>query len=291
MRHESTHEAQTDGVSSAAAAGYTAADRDAAEAGDGRGGGGPMRVGSLFSGIGGLDLGFHRAGFEIAWMCEKDEFCRKVLRKHWPNTPIYDDVNTLRNPEPVDVLIGGFPCQDISNANPERRGLDGERSGLWWAMHRLARDLRPRYVVLENVAALAVRGLDSILGALSALGYDAEWETLSACAFGAPHVRKRLFVVAYRDGFRQLQPEGCITDERRRLGDRCAEGGRRHWAAEPAVARMAHGVPYRLDRERGLGNAVVPQVAEYVARCVRQHAEARGEWGRRHDAPPMSAAV
>lgn len=263
-----------------------------------------MTVGSLFSGVGGLDLGFERAGFEIAWVCEKDEFCRKVLSKHWPTVPIYDDVTTLRTPPAVDVLAGGFPCQDISEAG-KGAGLDGERSGLWWEYLRLIRQLRPRYVVAENVSELASRGLDAVLGSLAELGYDAEWETLSSCAFGAAHTRERVFVVAYRHSERK---EARWTqrgrDDTEALAGRewdteylhpptVAGRGpiRRIRPCESDVAGIAHGVPDRVDRNRALGNAVDPHVAEYVARCVRQHAEARGEWGHRHDTPPMKAAV
>src|SRR5690606_29432327 len=145
-----------------------------------------MTVGSLFSGIGGLDLGFERAGFTIRWMCEREPFPRSILAKHWPNVPCYDDVRTLTEPEPVDVLIGGFPCQDISEAG-RGAGLGGERSGLWWEMYRVASAMRPRYIVIENVKRLVQKGLDTLLSSLAEIGYDAEWETLSSCAFGAPH--------------------------------------------------------------------------------------------------------
>src|SRR5690554_5265326 len=116
-----------------------------------------MTVGSLFSGIGGLDLGFERAGFTIKWMCEKDEYARRVLRKHWAEVPLYDDIEELKNPPYVDVITGGFPCQDISLAG-KGAGLDGDRSRLWWEMHRIISEVRPRYAVMENVAALVNRG-------------------------------------------------------------------------------------------------------------------------------------
>src|SRR5262245_38887752 len=125
-----------------------------------------MTVGGLFSGIGGFELGFQRAGFEIRWMVEIDPFCRAVLKKHWPDVTCYEDVRTVGNElERVDVLCGGFPCQDISLAGAGA-GLDGERSGLWREFARLIRLLRPKYIVVENVSALLIRGMGRVLGDL-----------------------------------------------------------------------------------------------------------------------------
>lgn len=166
-----------------------------------------MTVGSLFSGIGGLDLGLHWAGFETKWFCEIEKFPQAVLRKHWPHVPIIEDVRnvTTGNVQRVDVIAGGFPCQDISWAG-KGRGIDydlseqeGTRSGLWWEMWRVIRDLRPRYVIAENVPALTHRGLDIVLGSLAEIGYDAEWQTISAASVGAPHIRERVFIVAYEN--------------------------------------------------------------------------------------------
>jgi len=155
----------------------------------------------LFAGIGGMDLGLDRAGMECRWQVEIDQFCRKVLTKHWPDVPKYEDVREVgaHNLEPVDVIAGGFPCQDISLAG-KGAGLEGERSGLWWEYHRIIRELGPRYVIVENVRALTVRGLDAVLGSLADIGYDAEWQMLSAEAVGAPHRRDRIFIVAYLGG-------------------------------------------------------------------------------------------
>jgi DNA (cytosine-5)-methyltransferase 1 len=167
-----------------------------------------MKVLSLFSGIGGLDLGFEWAGFETVAFCEIEEFPRKVLNKHWPNVPIIEDVrNVTKESVPrVDVIIGGFPCQDISYAG-KGAGIDydlseqeGTRSGLWWEYWRTIRELRPRYVVAENVSALTNRGLDIVLGSLAQIGYDAEWQIVSAAGVGAAHIRERIFIVAYPSG-------------------------------------------------------------------------------------------
>lgn len=279
-----------------------------------------ITVGSLFAGIGGFDLGFERAGFDVIWQCEKDDYCQRVLNKHWPDTPVYDDVQTLYTydgPSPTrpDVLIGGFPCQDISLAG-KGAGLEGERSSLWWEFARIIRLVRPRYAVLENVRALVNRGLPAILGWLARHGYDAEWQIVSAAALDAPHLRERVFIVAHRRGKRRAawRPNHRSNDrhesatkyrlemadtnsgrqsrdkeaqtrrdkirppaKRQSHIDRCcvferSSAKRGEWAAEPNVGRVADGVPSRVDRLKGLGNAIVPQVAEYVAACVRDHA-------------------
>lgn len=226
----------------------------------------PMAFGSLFAGIGGFDLGFERAGLTCQWQVEIDPFCQKVLAKHWPDVRRHDDVRTFPPTEgdwSVDVICGGFPCQDISSAG-KQAGIDGERSGLWREYIRIVRQIRPRYVVVENVAALLVRGIDQVLGDLAASGYDAEWDCLPASAFGLPHSRERVWLVAYRDQARELQSQRMFTQERRRFSNRrqaidwiLSSGG---------IFRSHDGIPAGLDRVGALGNAVVPQVAEWIGR-------------------------
>ena len=295
--------------------------------------------GSLFAGIGGFDLGFERAGFECRWQVEIDDYATKILEKHWPKVHRERDIRecNANNLERVDCIIGGFPCQDISYAG-RGAGLDGERSGLFFEAIRLVRELQPRAIVLENVAALLTRGLDRVLGTLAEIGYDAEWHCIPAAAVGAPHIRDRVFVIGIRnmaqypyginersvrerkklkqdatasgnsgrqdssqvaDTMRQGPPserheareqggprqrgenvadseiEGLERREvRRDFGSRfpgLREGGRPisdHWSVEPAVGRVANGIPSRVDRLRCLGNAIVPQVAEVVARMA-----------------------
>lgn len=222
-----------------------------------------MKFGSLFSGIGGMDLGLERAGMECAWQVEIDPFCRKVLTKHWPKVPKYNDVREVgkHNLERVDLIAGGFPCQDISNAG-KCAGIGGEQSGLWSEYFRLIRELRPRYVVVENVAALLVRGVDRVLGDLAACGYDAEWQVLSACAFGAPHTRERLFIIAHPDsgGCDRVMPAG-LSRNAGQAPERCS-----WWEAEPAIPRVDRGTPGRV--VRAAGNAVVPQVAEWIGKRI-----------------------
>jgi DNA (cytosine-5)-methyltransferase 1 len=161
-----------------------------------------MNVLDLFSGIGGFSLGLERAGMRTVAFCEREPFCRQVLAERWPGIPCYDDVRTLTADRlaadgiNVDAICGGFPCQDISVAG-SGAGLGGARSGLWSEYARLIGELRPRYVIVENVSALLSRGLDRVLGDLAALGYDAEWHCIPASAVGAPHRRDRIWIVAY----------------------------------------------------------------------------------------------
>ncbi len=160
-----------------------------------------LTIGSLFSGIGGLELGLERAGLgPVVWQCETDPFCCEVLRSHWPDAGRFNDVRDIIYLSPyhqTDILCGGFPCQDISDAG-KRAGISGKQSSLWGEFARIVGLVRPRYVVVENVSALLGRGMGTVLGDLAALGYDAEWDCIPAQAVGAPHRRDRIFVVAWR---------------------------------------------------------------------------------------------
>ncbi len=161
-----------------------------------------MRLLDLFSGIGAFSLGLERAGFQTVAFCEVEPFCQAVLRKHWPNVPIYDDVCHLTAArlradgiDRIEAICGGFPCQDISVAG-SGAGLDGERSGLWREYARLVGELRPVHVIVENVGALRGRGLARVLGDLATFGYDAQWHVVPAAAIGAPHLRERVWIIA-----------------------------------------------------------------------------------------------
>jgi DNA (cytosine-5)-methyltransferase 1 len=228
---------------------------------------------SLFSGIGGLDLGLDRAGWSCAGQVEIDPYCRSVLERHWPEVPRHDDVRTApawwlgRGGAAVDLVAGGFPCQPFSIAGPQL-GTADDRWGWPW-MCDVVRAVRPRYVLVENVAAL-VRDSDAfgwILGDLHRLGFDARWNVVTACAAGAAHPRRRVFLVAHPRG--EGLPRLDAPVQRVDLQP-VAEAARRHWAAEPGVARVADGVPRRLvaDPVRGLGNSVVPFVAEQFGRVI-----------------------
>ena len=258
-----------------------------------------MTFGSLFAGIGGLDLGLERAGMTCAWQVEIDDYCNKVLAKHWPDVPRFKDVCEVgkHNLAPVDLICGGFPCQDISFAGKGAGIEEGTRSGLWSEMHRIICELRPRYALMENVSALLVRGLGRVVGDLAESGYNCEWDCIPAAAVGAPHRRDRVFIIAHRRGLRchaggakqPLQrlgqdgedgivanPTGAGPGEMLRQGRGLPCEPRRScwpriaWATEPDVGRVANGVPARVDRLKGLGNAVVPQVAEYVGRLIME---------------------
>lgn len=165
-----------------------------------------LKVLDLFSGIGGFSLGLERTGgFETVAFCEIEEFPRKVLAKHWPGVPCYEDVRELpfhlEGVQSAEVVTAGFPCQDISFAG-KGAGLAGERSGLWWMVRRTLRLVRPRLALLENVAALLDRGMGTVLGSMAAIGYDAEWHCIPLSAFGAPHRRDRVSILAYPEGER-----------------------------------------------------------------------------------------
>lgn len=246
-----------------------------------------MTFGSLFSGIGGMDLGLERAGMECRWQVEIDPFCTRVLEKHWPGVKRYGDIRAVDGSAlaAVDCIAGGFPCQDVSGSGP-RIGIDGPRSGLWGQFARLIGEIRPKFALVENVSGLFVRGIGRVLGDLADLGYDAEWSVVPACALGAPHSRERVFILAYPgqhfDG--RLVPvssaaqalgwkEGqwCADRQFAQMGTEADSGIPRlaeWWRTEPAMGRMAARVPGRVDRLRVLGNAVVPQVAEWIGRRI-----------------------
>ena len=353
-----------------------------------------MKVGSLFSGIGGIELGFERAGgFDVKWFVENDLYAQAVLKKHWPSVPVYGDIRQIdfRVLEPVDVLTGGFPCQDISNAG-KRVGINGARSGLWKEYLRAIGEIQPKIVFVENVSALTYRGMLTILGDFAQVGYDAEWHCVPASALGAPHRRDRIYImahaiksgqlrkeqlennrggkqresendfnekgkirsetVAYTNSFRRdsrnkveqgqekngTEIEGrsgnpnvahstcnrweqgtnrqfsstskemadCNGKEFSRgkqssfgkgqsketLSKRsgfvsnannnnnweqckkslCEKNRRETWATDARVLRVANGIPNRVDRIKCLGNAVVPQVAEFFAEIIKEKA-------------------
>lgn len=230
-----------------------------------------MKVLDLFAGIGGMSLGLERAGMRTVAFCEIEEFPRRVLAKHWPEVPQYDDVRTLTAERltadgiSVDVICGGFPCQDISLAG-RMAGADGEKSGLWREVVRLISDLRPRFVVLENSPVLRSRGLENILGELSALGYDAEWHCIPANAVDAPHRRDRLWVIAYPSGER----DGFPPFEIRAGWDQSQHSS--WWDTQPSVCRVVDAVSAEPHRLKALGNAVVPMIPELIGRAIMEHA-------------------
>jgi len=244
--------------------------------------------GSLFSGIGGMDLGLERAGMKCAWQVEIDDYATRVLAKHWPAVPRFRDVRECgkHNLSAVDLIVGGFPCQDISNAG-KRAGIEGERSGLWSEYYRIICELRPRYVLVENVAALLGRGMGRVLGDLASLGYDAEWSVLSACSMGAPHSRERVFLVAYptgvgfiwqwptgggHGGTKSTRGKATIGNSHgivAQMGHPISAGS---WKSsrysQSKILGVADGLSRELDELHGLGNAVVPEVAQWIGERI-----------------------
>lgn len=233
-----------------------------------------LRVLDLFSGIGGFSLGLERTGgFETVAFCEIEEFPRRVLAKHWPGVPCYHDVRELtadtlrRDGIAVDVICGGFPCQDISNAG-KRAGMGGERSSLWLEYDRLVGEIRPCLVVVENSGALNIRGLDSVLGCLAARGYDAEWADIPAAFVGAPHWRSRQWIVAYPQRgewrqepyFRQVGRMGRVQQSVPWDID---------WETALSILRgLDDGLPRSVASTDGYRNAVVPQIPELIGRAI-----------------------
>ena len=310
-----------------------------------------LTVGSLFSGIGGFDLGLERAGMKIIWQSEIDLFACKVLKKHWPDVPNLGDINKIdwTNIERPDVICGGYPCQPFSTAG--KRGGATDPRHLWPAMFNAICLLRPRYALMENVRGHLSMGFGDVLGDLASIGFDAEWQVIPAAAVGAPHKRDRVFIVAYPNNRRDRTPEcdvkqsGSSGKQKRQIFAQHGIGGRGAemadtkgeqsdvgqrgndktqsrkqglqtqvrtgntnvayaesstrrdaqpyglqtvfgqttefrksgctsrtigdwWKVEPSVGRVANGVSNRVDRLRGLGNAVVPQVAEHIGRII-----------------------
>ncbi len=292
---------------------------------------------SLFSGIGGIDLAAEWAGFETVCFVEKDVYCQKVLRMHWPDVPILEDIfdvtkETVTNSAslrgrgihrfrreqervglesnsgirgsqpnsrtadfPITLITGGFPCQPVSTAG-KQRGKEDDR-WLWPEMLRVITEIRPRWVVAENVAGLIRMGLDDCISDLENSSYAVEPYLIPACAVNAPHRRDRIFIVAHangdgeptqsindREGQGQL---GIVADSdsliRKQGRNNPTEKQSRHgkgvsgtrpkndwWAVEPDVGRVAHGVPSRVDRLRALGNAVVPQQIYPILKAIAE---------------------
>ena len=271
-----------------------------------------FQVLDLFSGIGGFSLGLERTGgFKTAAFCEIEEFPRRVLKKHWPDVRIYKDVRELNAQRLADdgiipdVITGGFPCQDISVAG-KQGGIEAERSGLWGELCRLIGDIRPRFAIVENVANLLSgpseqRGgwFGKVLGDLAQIGFDAEWEVISAKDVGCPHLRERVWIVANAgckhgesgaevdEILRGVSKNGEVSGraERPSKTQFVADGRNKLWSAkprlgrdlldgvspwmdEPDIPRVGVGIPDRSKRLKGIGNAIVPQIATLIGQAI-----------------------
>jgi DNA (cytosine-5)-methyltransferase 1 len=231
-----------------------------------------ITVGSLFSGIGGLDLGLEQAGMKTIWQVEYDDWARGKLDENFPHTTKYKDVREVgkHNLEPVDLIAGGFPCQDVSWAGPGE-GLSGERSGLWFEYLRIICELRPSYIIVENVAALLNRGAGRVLADLAGIGFDAEWETLRASDFGAPHRRDRFFLVAYANQINGQARMGSESHGPRQIFSRGNQERIPIWlqAAQRFIG-VDDGVHGRFYQQivSGYGNAVCPPVAKWIGERI-----------------------
>lgn len=245
-----------------------------------------MRVLDLFSGIGGFSLGLERAGMETVAFCEIEEFPRKVLQKHWPEVPIYDDVRQLTAERlradgitPIDLVCGGFPCQDISTCGKQAGIKEGTRSGLWSECARLLREVRPNYAIFENVTALLSgdegRWFQRILWDISKVGYDAEWHCIPASELGAHHHRDRVWIIAYSTKKRYAS-ELLKKEHFKNMG---------HFSKAPLLLHTSiwndnvrdnrslrddDGFPEMLGQLNGYGNAVVPQIPEIIGRVIME---------------------
>jgi DNA (cytosine-5)-methyltransferase 1 len=263
-----------------------------------------VRVLDLFSGIGGFSLAATRLGFEVAGQVEIDPWCRRLLAQHWPDVPRLADIHDVKGDEfgTVDLVCGGFPCQPFSVAG-ERRGSDDDRA-LWPQMLRVIAATRPRWVIGENVTGIISMELDTCLADLEGIGYSAWPVVIPAIGVDAPHRRERVWILAHDD--RRAAPEQIPSQERQDspltgdVGAYVADAtgkrqqgsgepqppihptsyrngqasqpvdGRKQcvWEPEPGMGRVAHGVPHRVDRLKGLGNAIVPQVAQEIMRAM-----------------------
>lgn len=255
-----------------------------------------LKVLDLFSGIGGFSLGLERTGgFETVAFCEIEPFPRKVLAKHWPKVPCYDDVRTLTAERlaadgiAVDVITGGFPCQDVSVAGIKKGVGEGTRSGLYAEVIRLASDIRPKFIILENVAGLLSGPAEqpggwfgAVLSDLASIGYDAEWENIPASTLGGIHSRERVWIMAYPNsvGFQGLRNKfGVNPATSEMLFKRKIQVGKTHYdgffgsfwdAYATRVFRVCDGVPNRAHRIKACGNAVVPQIPELIGNAILQ---------------------
>lgn len=251
-----------------------------------------MTHGSLFSGIGGFDLAAEHAGFQNVFQVENNPWCLRVLEKNFPNVVRYGDIIRF-NAKPyagqIDLLTGGFPCQPFSFASPNRKGKTDNRY-LWPEMFRVIDEIRPRFVIAENVPGIIRLALDQVLFDLESIGYTVWPFIIPACAKDAPHRRDRVWIIACQKHFktntqrrnttqtrkiprdtenlvfsdtvgngRKQHKSPSFSNQTSRHGRRTPES-RSYWQDKPGICRVADGIPYRMDRIRGLGNAVVPEV-------------------------------
>jgi DNA (cytosine-5)-methyltransferase 1 len=271
-----------------------------------------MTHGSLFSGIGGIDLGFEWAGIETKWQVEIDPYCRELLGKRFPNAKQFEDVKDIYRftheyrdvygdreimwcdrhdmdfsdckcvgcsqwddeMEQVDIISGGFPCTDISQIKRGAKGLKGDQSGLWSEMYRVVGLLQPQFVLIENVPMLTIRGGVRVIADLAEIGYSTEWQIVGADDVGAWHRRKRIWIVAYPNGSmlerytRNEIQDKVWPDEIRRTGESYWSSSWTEVASK--LCRENDGIPKRVDRLKGIGNAVVPHIPYIIGKRLKE---------------------
>ena len=225
-----------------------------------------LKIIDTFSGIGGFSYAAEKlvGGFQTIQFVECEPYAQKILKKHWPNVPIHDDIKTYK-PEPysADVICGGFPCQDISIAGQGKGITEETRSGLFYELIRVIRLVRPKFIVLENVAAILNNGLGIVLGELAQAGFDCEWACIPASALGACHIRDRWWLVAYPSSNRLQGKVGARIYRSTWASQncRCLNPNWRSYVSQPVLPRGSDGLRNRVDRTKALGNSIVPQVA------------------------------
>ena len=239
-----------------------------------------LKVLDLFSGIGGFSLGLEATNyFETVAFCEIDQYCQKILKKHWPNIPIFEDIKKLNGKElpKIDVITGGYPCQPFSVAGQQKADKDPRH--LWPEYFRLIKELRPTWVIGENVGGHIKLGLDSVLSDLESENYSARVFSISASSIGAKHQRERIWIVANSNSeglFSSSVTRDNGQDEKKsddQFTRRCSptygrQDLQRDWTFEPDVGRVAHGVSNRMDRLKCLGNSVVPYIPFLIGECI-----------------------
>ena len=246
-----------------------------------------LTVGSLFSGIGGIDLGLERAGHRVLWQSEIDKYACRVLKKHWPEIPNLGDVKKINWSEVpnVDIIAGGYPCQPFSTAG-KRKGKEDPRH-LWPYVLDAIRTIRPRYALMENVRGHLTLGFGDVLADLAGCGYSAEWQIISAASVGAPHRRDRLFFVAYPDDPRDRAPERDMERERSTrfvFGDNSLDG------ISGCSSTMADSTGRRLEeREPESETTEDPRLGSYeVGTMANANGEQFGQFGSSCDAASES---
>lgn len=231
--------------------------------------------GSLFSGIGGFELGAEMAGIETLWNCEIEKFQGEILKTKFPHAERYTDITKAVGLGYVDIISGGFPCQDISVAG-KREGIKGKRSGLWGEMYRIIWEVMPKYIIIENSPALVISGFEQVLCDLSKIGFNAEWQCISNYAFGYPHKRERLYLIAYSDKVRlqsYIRKDGVFDSIFKQWSSDTSVG---YTCAKRILEIPAHsavrnddGFPNWTHRVGSIGNAVNPTVAKYLFECIK----------------------